>query len=181
MKFIDHRKSRENQPDANAAAQRAARKDHERYVDELIRDAQRRGMFDDLLGKGKPLELEHNPAAGDNEIAYRLLKNNHFAPPEIELGKEIDGQLVRAEARLTRLVHQSKTLRARRVPPLGYEKRAFNAAVERAALEYERVLREANSKILSLNIIAPAQLHRPLVRVEERLRQFRESCPLFDV
>ncbi|MCK4728177.1 MAG: DUF1992 domain-containing protein [Desulfobacterales bacterium] len=58
----------------------------ERRIEEAIRD----GVFDDLPGAGKPLELEddsHVPE--DLRIAYKILKNANFVPPEVSLRKEI--------------------------------------------------------------------------------------------
>ncbi len=58
----------------------------ERRIEKAIRD----GVFDDLPGAGKPLELEddsHVPE--DLRIAYKILKNANFVPPEVSLRKEI--------------------------------------------------------------------------------------------
>src|ERR1700680_3856199 len=59
------------------------------YVEELLQGAVARGEFDNLPGTGKPLNLEDETLAGDKATAYRLLKHNGYAPPEIELLKEI--------------------------------------------------------------------------------------------
>ncbi len=155
-------------------------KRYQDYVDEQIRQAQERGEFDNLRGAGKPLKLDSNPYAGENAMGYGLLKSNGFAPAEIELANEIRRELERAEAKLTKLRHQSRTLRARRVPPFASEKQAFNLAVKKAAAEYESTLRELNRKILTLNLIAPAPLHQPLLEVDKLVQDFRTSCPLFD-
>ena len=73
------------------------------YIEEQIRDAQERGEFDNLPGAGKPLQLEQNVYAGDKAMGYNLLKSNQFAPPEIELLKEVRTERERIEARLTPL------------------------------------------------------------------------------
>lgn len=62
----------------------------DKIADERIRQAMERGEFDELPGKGKPLELEddsHLPA--DLRISYKILKNADCLPPELELRKEI--------------------------------------------------------------------------------------------
>jgi len=148
------------------------------YVEEQIREAQERGEFDNLQGSGKPLHLDDNPYLGDKAMAYGLLKSNQVAPAEIELAKEIRTQAQRAEAKLEKLRHLGRTFRTRRVPPSTGEKRAYNASVEKAAAEYERTLRELNSKILTLNLIAPPAMHLPLLEVEKLVQGFREACPL---
>jgi len=60
-------------------------------VEEQIRKAQQRGDFDNLAGAGKPLDLEENPFEPvEMRMAFKILKENDFAPYWIELGKEID-------------------------------------------------------------------------------------------
>jgi hypothetical protein len=61
-----------------------------RIAEERILEAQRRGEFDNLPGRGKPLQLEddsHIPE--DLRLAYKVLKNANCLPPELELKKEI--------------------------------------------------------------------------------------------
>ena len=150
------------------------------YIEEQIRDAQERGEFDNLPGAGKPLQLEQNVYAGDKAMGYNLLKSNQFAPPEIELLKEVRTERERIEAKVAKVVHQSRMLRRRRVPPFASEKRAFNRTVEKTAAEYERSLRELNRKTLTLNLIVPSVMQQPMLEVERLVQQFREACPLFE-
>ena len=182
MEFIDWRKSPqkvtiESKPE-EAAHKRLKR--YRDYVEEQISEAQARGDFSNLPGAGKPLQFDDESHLGDKALGYHLLKNNGYAPTEVELSKEIRKEQERAEAKLERVKRQSKRLRTRRVPPFNSEKRSFNTAVKKAASEYERTLRDLNRKILTLNLIAPAPMHLPLVEVEPRVQQFRESCPLFE-
>lgn len=61
-----------------------------RIAEERILDAQRAGAFDDLPGKGKPLNLEDlSWVPEDLRIGYHILKNAHVLPPEAELLKDI--------------------------------------------------------------------------------------------
>jgi DnaJ family protein C protein 28 len=69
-------------------------------------------------------------------------------------------------------------LRGRPLPPFPSEKRAYNTAVNRALAEYEKTLGELNRKILTLNLSAPASMHRPSLNIEQMVSQFREACPL---
>lgn len=60
-------------------------------VGEMIAKAVERGEFDNLEGTGKPLNLEDNTyELSELHMAYKILKDNGFAPYWIELGKEID-------------------------------------------------------------------------------------------
>ena len=63
---------------------------HEKIAERKIREALERGEFDNLPGQGEPLRFEddsHVPE--DLRMAYKVLKNAHCLPPEIELRKEI--------------------------------------------------------------------------------------------
>ena len=62
----------------------------ERLAEQRILEAQRKGEFDDLAGKGKPLDLaDHSDVPADLRMAYHVLKNANVLPPEAELMKDI--------------------------------------------------------------------------------------------
>lgn len=62
----------------------------QRVVEEKILEAQRAGAFDNLAGKGKPLQFDDESwVPEDLRIAYHVLKNARVLPPEAELLKEI--------------------------------------------------------------------------------------------
>jgi hypothetical protein len=62
----------------------------ERLAESRIREAMERGEFDSLPLAGKPLPLESNGYVHEDlRLAYKLLKDAGFLPPEIELRKEI--------------------------------------------------------------------------------------------
>lgn len=64
----------------------------ERLAEERIQKAIEEGAFDELEFAGKPLAL--NPdglVPEDLRLAYKILKDAGFVPPEIELRKEIVG------------------------------------------------------------------------------------------
>jgi DnaJ homolog subfamily C member 28 len=149
------------------------------YIEEQLNAARERGDFDNLRGSGQPLQLDKNPYAGDRALAYSLLKNNQLAPPEIERGKEIDADLTRADALLRALRRQRDTLHSGRAV-FASERRAYNVVRDRTETRYAEALRAVNSKILSLNIIAPATLHRRPLDLDARLRAFREEFPRLD-
>ncbi|HKU70334.1 MAG TPA: DnaJ family domain-containing protein [Burkholderiales bacterium] len=55
-----------------------------------IREAQARGELDDLPGAGAPLELDDDALVPEDlRVAYRILKNAGFLPPELEAHGEI--------------------------------------------------------------------------------------------
>ena len=182
MDFKDWRKSPDKttgEPQAPATGKYRGKRFFD-YVEAQIQEAQARGEFDNLPGFGKPLDLDSNQFAGDKALAYGMLKQNGFAPPEIELAKEIRSESEKAEAKLAKLRHRGNSLRTRRIPPSAGEKRAFNVAIEKAAADYDQLLRELNRKILTLNLMTPSSMHMPMFEVEKLVQQFRQSCPLFE-
>jgi len=61
-------------------------------VEERIQEALRRGDFDDLPGAGRPLALDDDLLVPpEARIAYRILKNAGFVPPEVLERREIAG------------------------------------------------------------------------------------------
>jgi len=149
------------------------------YIEEIVHDAVERGEFNNLPGTGKPLNLDdENPYAGDKAAGYRLLKQSGYAPPEIELLKEIRRERARLEQKLDRLRARGKRLRTRAVPPFQSEKRAYNNAVTKAIQQYDEQLRGLNHRILAFNLSVPPLMHAPILHVEQLVRQFQESCPL---
>jgi hypothetical protein len=62
----------------------------QRIAEQRILEAQRAGEFDNLPGRGKPLELEDlSWVPEDLRIGYHVLKNAHVLPAEVELLKDI--------------------------------------------------------------------------------------------
>ena len=63
----------------------------EKIVEERILKAQKRGMFDNLSGTGKPLprDVIGDTVSEDLRLSYRILKNADCLPPEVEVKKEI--------------------------------------------------------------------------------------------
>lgn len=64
----------------------------DKIVEALIREAQERGEFDNLPGKGKPIDLtSYFETPEDVRVAHSVLKNAGMQSPEVELLKEIAG------------------------------------------------------------------------------------------
>ena len=86
-------------------------------VEQLIRAAIERGEFDNLKGKGKPLDLDaYFSTPEDIRMGFSILKSNDFVPEEVEMFKEIaelkeqlaatTDEVRRAE--LSRLLHKKQ-------------------------------------------------------------------------
>lgn len=62
----------------------------DRIVEAIIKDAMERGEFEDLPGKGKPLDLTaYFDTPEEVRMAHSILKNAGMAPREVDLLKEI--------------------------------------------------------------------------------------------
>src|SRR5215510_4611072 len=70
----------------------------EKLIEEIIREAMERGEFDDLPGKGKPLDLDaYFATPEDVRLGYSVLKSAGCAPVEVELQKEIESLKARLD------------------------------------------------------------------------------------
>ena len=62
----------------------------DRIVEALIKEAQERGEFDNLPGKGKPIDLtSYFETPEEVRLAQSVLKNAGMTSPEVQLLKEI--------------------------------------------------------------------------------------------
>ena len=74
-----------------------------------IQEAIQRGEFHNLPGEGKPLLLDDDSAIPEElRVAYRILKNAGFLPPELQLRKE-----AREAEQLLQQLPESERSRAR--------------------------------------------------------------------
>ena len=66
----------------------------ENIAERKIREAMAEGAFDNLTGKGRPLNLEENPYEDASlSMAHRLLRNNGFAPAWVEEAKDLEHEI----------------------------------------------------------------------------------------
>jgi hypothetical protein len=123
-----------------------------RLAERRIEDAMKEGKFDNLAGKGAPLELEPMPADENIRMtwwAIKILRQNDHVPHEVQWRKALDylkAQLERLtdESRLEGVVTQINDL-VRRINTLGTN--AIDIAVVGVELESERLrLRERISR-----------------------------------
>ncbi|ACB84216.1 DnaJ family domain-containing protein [Natranaerobius thermophilus] len=62
----------------------------EQMCEEKIRQAEQDGVFDNLPGKGKPLELQDlSQVPEELRAGYKILKNSGYLPEEVQLKKEL--------------------------------------------------------------------------------------------
>ena len=64
----------------------------QKNIDEKIKEAIARGEFDNLPGKGKPLDLDAYFATPEHlRMGYSILKSANIIPEEMELLRQIEG------------------------------------------------------------------------------------------
>ena len=175
--------SNQNQP-PDAKGEPAAKENRQRatqrwkdVIEDQIRAAQERGDFDNLPGAGKPLKLNDNPYAGDRALAFHMLEQNGLLPQELDLGREVDADLARAEKVLAELRRERQWLLNQPAFSRARAQTTYARMRAEAATRYEAALRQLRSKILSLNIIAPSSLHKPVIDVEDKMRAFYQEFP----
>ncbi len=98
----------------------------DRIVEALIKEAQERGEFDNLPGKGKPIDLtSYFETPEEVRLAQSVLKNAGMTSPEVQLLKEIAELRQLQEA----LVDETKKQEIRR--QIQQKQIAFNLMMER--------------------------------------------------
>jgi DnaJ family protein C protein 28 len=124
-----------------------------RGVDEIIQQAMQEGAFDNLPGKGKPLNLEENPYLDSEwQLAYHLLKQNGFAPDFVEQRQHIELELAETRAGLAR----AWAWRQRQLAE-GKATDWVEGEWQRAHKEFADAIKELNVRIREYNTIIPTQ------------------------
>jgi hypothetical protein len=154
-------------------------------ADRKIREAQDEGKFDDLAGKGRPLQLENDRRVPPElRAAYRLMKEAQILPDWIELDREVRRRQEAWSARLetfARRREEEAAALAGRTPGEALQARLDRQRdlfLEQAAAE----LRALNALIDRLNLIVPTPAQQRLradlrARVEELEAHFPRFKP----
>lgn len=105
------------------------------------------GEFDNLPGKGRPVDLTENPFEDPElRMVHRLLRNAGFAPAWIEARKDIEAQFELAR----KILERAWTL----YQPAG--RSPNDAAWERNVTEFRSKVLELNKRIQVYNLKVPA-------------------------
>jgi hypothetical protein len=63
----------------------------EKFVEDQIKKAMAEGEFDNLSGKGQPIDLDAYFQTPEHlRICYSILKNSQFIPEEVQMLKDIE-------------------------------------------------------------------------------------------
>lgn len=122
-------------------------------IEDLIQDGQDRGVFDNLKGKGKPLDLKGSHFGAEQALAHSLMKENKILPPWIEKRNRIV-----AEIELLRTEIGREWTRYDRAFGLAQGKSVRDALAlewERVCLKWEEKLAGINKRINDFNLARP--------------------------
>ena len=137
----------------------------ESLIDRKIREAMEDGEFDDLPGKGEPIDLSENPFEDpDWRMAHRMLRNAGFAPAWIEERKDIEAEIKAARSTLARVWSVLQNAR--------HSEHSKSAEVRwRKALEdFRAKSAELNRRIQTWNLKTPAiGFHRNVIDVDREI------------
>jgi hypothetical protein len=137
-------------------------------AEKRLREAIEKGEFDNLPGKGEPIDLRENPFEDpDLRVVHRLLRNAGFAPAWIEERKDIDASLAEGQTKLTRAW---SLFREDGKSPSGTE-------WARSAREFRQLVEELNQRIRIYNLKAPSTaFHRHHIEVERIITAIMEDA-----
>jgi hypothetical protein len=144
-------------------------KSWESLIDKKIREAVERGEFDNLTGKGEPIDLSENPYEDpDWRTAHRMLRNAGFAPSWIEDRKDIDAELAVARSQLARVSGIRQNAR-----DTEHESSA-SIRWQKALETFREKVDELNRRINAWNLKAPAvAFQRKRIDVEAEIKSFQ--------
>ncbi len=157
----------ENQDKSSRDHKKLTRREWETVVDQQIREAMERGDFENLRGRGKPLDLSVDPNVPEDwQLAFKVLKDAGYAPDWVEQDKDLRAALENLFKPLRRYLERGANFRGDRAP---YE--------DRLIAEFRKAAAELNRTIDVYNLKAPSpRVHRPRIRIEEEVEKFRRRC-----
>lgn len=158
--------------------------DFSKIAEQKIAEAIEEGLFDDLPGKGEPLNLDedaHVPA--HVRLANRILKNANVLPEWIELQKEIHNEREEVSRLWDRLAREYRLRRAQieGVPASHAVVAGFCEWLAYSRARYLRSLKGVNTSILKFSIASPTrQVVYRSYKIDEEMARFDADFPLPD-
>jgi DnaJ family protein C protein 28 len=143
----------------------------EALIDQRIREAMEQGDFDDLPGKGKPVDTSENPFEDPElRLAHRILRNAGFAPSWIEERKDIEAELEIARNQL------SKAWMILKKGQGNENEKGAGVRWDKALNSFTQQVAELNGRIILWNLKVPASgLQRTLIDAEQEIERIRAS------
>jgi DnaJ family protein C protein 28 len=143
----------------------------ESLIDQKIREAMEQGEFDDLPGKGKPVDTSENPFEDPElRLAHRILRNAGFAPSWIEERKDIEAGLEIARNQLSKAWMILKRAQG------SENEKGADGRWDKALNSFTQQVADLNGRIILWNLKVPASgFQRTLIDVEQEIERIRSS------
>lgn len=140
-------------------------------MDEQIRQAIQRGDFDNLSGKGKPLDLSQNPYEDPGwRTTYRILKENGYTLPWIETRRVIELDFESDTKSLRQSWDWRKGAVGRR--SMMHAEKEWQQAIQK----FRDAVEKLNKRIRNYNLEVPAnQFQRPQINAELEIEKIINS------
>ncbi len=120
------------------------------WLDKIIEEAMRKGQFDDLPGKGKPLNLDPNPHEDpEKRLAHKVLHDAGYKLPWIDERNEIEAAIKNVQ---TILARDYDDYRAMQSAPQA------RSAWDAATANFRARVVEINKRIDVYNLNVPSQV-----------------------
>jgi DnaJ homolog subfamily C member 28 len=167
MFMSDEKESAANSQASQSEHRSRMRSDWSNLIDDLIDEGRQKGIFDNLPGQGKPLDLTQNSYAADQALANKLLQDNDLKPAWLMQRDDIQEQVaaLRQDIWLSWQRHE----RAYRLAGSEVQIGALVSSWDDACLVWEARIAAINRQIDTFN------LKRPIERMEMFKLQLAEE------
>lgn len=144
----------------------------DKSVEEIIRRAMQEGKFDDLPGKGKPLQLDQNPHEDPEwRAAHYILKSGGFSLSWIESLNEIETNLLNVRNALSQAWKWRQGDYGDQSEP-----RLMDTEWRRSVDTFREKIKSINRQIRSYNLEVPnVRFQLPLVNADQEIERITRS------
>jgi DnaJ homolog subfamily C member 28 len=144
-------------------------KKHQRSIDEQIRKAIEDGQFDNLAGKGQPIDLSLNPYEDPAwRLAFQALRSSGYTLPWIEKRRQIEADFEQARDVLAQAWRWRTNALSDGEHPTGFVKSEW----QRALTEFHQKVIQINQRIFNYNLKVPSnQFQRRKIDIESEIRR----------
>ncbi len=138
----------------------------DRAIEAIIQKGMAEGAFDNLAGKGKPLDLRENPFVDkDWQMAFHILEQQGFALPWMDARNSIEQEFQIAQQNLTR-TWQWRCEQLADGEDVGLVEEEWRRAVSR----FTEKVTALNKRIDDYNLLIPADVfYRPRINGEKEI------------
>ena len=146
---------------------------YSRKIEEEIRKAIESGAFENLPGKGEPLDLQDNPHVSEEwRLTHHLLRSNNFTLPWIQRRQEIEQRIHTARLTLAGVWTWAQKQKFQ-------TEQAASADREwaRALTNFQQFVDEVNKNIRDYNLGAPSlRFHRVPLKADQEIARVVEGA-----